>query len=148
MRLFFLFVVLTGTSYAQIGLAQLQWMYKADLDAFVTKAIEENYKFDEIVKTTNFGNGTKYLEFFKYSGRTRYLTKFPDNALPLNYQTSETSELSNYYIFLKKYGYTLKKTQYDDIDDFDVLKIYEKENELIEIHIRSNWLEIAYSIEQ
>ena len=60
MRLFFLFVVLTGTSYAQIGLAQLQWMYKADLDAFETKAIEENYKFDEIVKTTNFGNGTVF----------------------------------------------------------------------------------------
>ena len=61
MRLFFLFVVLTGTSYAQIGLAQLQWMYKADLDAFETKAIEENYKFDEIVKTTNFAKKNNFF---------------------------------------------------------------------------------------
>ena len=35
--------------------------------------------------------------------------------------------------------------QFDDIDDFDVLKTYEKENELVQIFIRSDWLKIAYN---
>jgi hypothetical protein len=145
--LILLFIPLVAIGQS-ISVSNILKVAKMDRESFEIYAMDKGFVFHKVEEDENI----KGLIMFKGGYGGEYLSnysKFFGNKHSTNYQTYNTKRLSSIYKELKTLGFKLvdSKGLENNSDGFQYEKNYQRgTKEGINIYIKSDWVEIAYSV--
>ena len=132
-----------------ISVSNLLKVAKMDRESFEIYAMDRGFVFENVKEDEDI----KGLTMFRGGpGSEEYLSnysKYFSYKYAANYQTSNTKRLSSIYKELKTLGFKLvdSKGRENDSDGFQYEKNYERgTKELLNIYIKSDWVEIGYNL--
>jgi hypothetical protein len=145
--LLLLFIPLVAIGQS-ISVSNILKVAKMDRESFEIYAMDKGFVFHKVEEDEHI----KGLIMFKGGYGGEYLSnysKFFGNKHSTNYQTYNTKRLSSIYKELKTLGFKLvdSKGLENNSDGFQYEKNYQRgTKEGINIYIKSDWVEIAYSV--
>ena len=132
-----------------ISVSNILKVAKMDRESFEIYAMDKGFVFNEFEEDEDF----KGLRMFKGEyGSEEYLTNYSKYFWykhSANYQTANTKRLSSIYKELKTLGFKLvdSKGLENDSYGFQYVKNYERgTKEVLNINIKSDWVEIGYKV--
>ena len=145
-----LVLLISFASFGQnIYVSDLLKVAKMDRESFEIYTMDRGFVFNELQENENF----KGLAMFRGdAGSEEYLTnysKFYSYKYSTNYQTANPKRLSSIYKELKTLGFKLvdSKGLENHSNGFQYEKNYERgTKEVLNIYIKSDWVEIGYSV--
>ena len=146
--LILLFIPLVAIGQS-ISVSNILKVAKMDRESFEIYAMDKGFVFNEFEEDENF----KGLSMFKGEyGSEEYLTNYSKYfwyKQSVNYQTANTKRLSSIYKELKTLGFKLVDSNGVENDSygFQYVKNYERgTKEVLNINIKSDWVEIGYKV--
>jgi len=145
--LLLLFIPLVAIGQS-ISVSNILKVAKMDRESFEIYAMDKGFVFHKVEEDEHI----KGLTMFKGGYGGEYLSnysKFFGDKHSINYQTYNTKRLSSIYKELKTLGFKLvdSKGLENNSDGFQYEKNYQRgTKEGINIYIKSDWVEIAYSV--
>ena len=145
--LLLLFIPLVAIGQS-ISVSNILKVAKMDRESFEIYAMDKGFVFHKVEEDEHI----KGLTMFKGGYGGEYLSNYSKFYLykhSTNYQTSNTKRLSSIYKELKTLGFKLvdSKGLENNSDGFQYEKNYQRgTKEGINIYIKSDWVEIAYSV--
>ena len=145
LTLLFLCIFFAGISHSQISVSQLIRIDKMDMESFEIYAIEQGYTFNKVIDS-ELEEGLLFLKYDKYTGITRYLSKFSKWYSAKSHSSynahDNNSELSSIYRSLKELGFKLSETEYNK-HGADLIKTYVKGEAEIRVFVTKENFQIG-----